>query len=58
MVHAEAVAKVRTELRSNAQALIDLALELFDILFEEYDARWAARRDRATTVRDWEKPRD
>ncbi len=47
MVHGEAVATVRTELRSTAQALIDLALELFDILFEEYDARWAARRDRA-----------
>lgn len=30
-VHAEAVVKVQTELRSTAQALIDLTLELFDI---------------------------
>jgi hypothetical protein len=51
----EAVAKVQTELRSAAQALIALTLELFDILIEEYDARWATRRDRAASVRDWEK---
>ena len=53
MVHAEAVAKGRTELRSTAQALTDLALQLFGIVFEEYDVRWAARRGRATSVRDW-----
>jgi hypothetical protein len=55
--HAEAVAKVEGEMRAAAQGLIDLALDLFDILIGEYDARWAVRRDRVRTVRDWEKPR-
>jgi len=54
-VHAAAVKTVRTEMRDNAQALIELALDLFDLLFDEYDERWAARRDRAENVRDWEK---
>jgi hypothetical protein len=51
------VAKVQTEMRTTAQAFIDLTLELFDIVINEYDAPWAARRDRATSVRDREKPR-
>jgi hypothetical protein len=54
-VHERAVGAVRQEMRKNAMALIELALDLFDTLFDEYDARWAARRDRATDVRDWEK---
>jgi hypothetical protein len=54
-VHAEAVAKVQKEMRIAGQSLIDLGLDLFDILIDEYDARWAARRNRATSVRDWEK---
>jgi hypothetical protein len=55
-VHADAVATVRTELRAAASALIELTLDLFDILIDEYDTRWAARRDRARSVRDWERP--
>lgn len=54
-VHQEAVTTVRTEMRGAAQALIELTLDLFDILIDEYDQRWATRRDRATSVRDWEK---
>ena len=28
---------------------------LFEILIDEYDNRWGARGDRATSVRDWER---
>lgn len=54
-IHAKAVDTVRSEMRQNATALIELTLDLFELLDLEYDRRWAARRDRARNVRDWEK---
>jgi hypothetical protein len=54
-VRQEAVKTVRTEMRATARALIDAILDLFEILRDEYDSRWTMRRDRAKSVRDWEK---
>ena len=54
-VHQEAVSTVRSEMRAASHALIALTLDLFDILIDEYDQRWAARRDRAKNIREWEK---
>lgn len=54
-VHEDAVDTVRTEMREAAHMLIDLCLDLFDLLQPEYDGRWAARRDRANDVRNWER---
>lgn len=56
VVHARAVETVRTEMRQSASELIDLALDLFDLLEPEYDRRWAGHRDRARSVREWERP--
>jgi hypothetical protein len=52
-VHEQTISTVRTKTRTGAHDLIDLTLELFDLLEPEFDARWAARRHRASSVRDW-----